>query len=177
MAGRFSSVAQRSARGFTLIEILLVLLLIGIIIGVAVVVPKGSGPKQMVESEATRLQVLLEQGRERALLENRELGLALVGADAYEWMIWSEEDEKWLLLDELSYRRHRLPEGVVINNLNQQATPINAGLGSDADSPKPTWILFTDTQMTPVQVEFMWQADNRQREVLESDGIGPVVML
>ena len=89
--------------GFTLIEILVVLLIIGVVIGVAFIVPRDSGPQQQMKAEAVRLQMLLEQRAGAGADENRELGLRL-DADGYQWLAWSEDLGQWQSLNELSFR-------------------------------------------------------------------------
>lgn len=170
----------RHIRGFTLIEILIVLLIIGVVIGTAFIVPRNSGPQQQIQTEALRLQMLLDHARERALLENRELGLALTGTDGYQWLSWSEDEQRWLPLAEITFRRYQLPEGIVINNLDEKdakarSRPSFRSITDGDDSEAaPTWILFTDMQMTPLRLELSLQADSRHSARVEGDGIGPV---
>ncbi len=158
-------------RGFTLIEILVVLLIIGIVVGVALVVPGDSGPGRQVQIEAARLQALIEQARERALIEDREFGLSLSGMDEYHWWGWSREKNDWQALNEQSFRSRRLPDGILITDLSDN----ESGRRPSSDSgKKPNWIMFTDTQITPLRLEFSLVDDNRRTIVLESDGIGTV---
>ena len=101
----------RNKKVFTLVEVLVVVLIISIVIGVAVITPAVSGPAQRLKDEASRLQVLVEQTRERALLEDREYGLSLTLA-GYRWWQWSREEEQWQLLEEKTFRDYVIADDV-----------------------------------------------------------------
>ena len=165
--------ASRRHQGFTLIEILVVVLIIGIVIGVAMVIPSVGGPGQKVKEEANRLQVLLEQARERALMEDRELGLSLT-RKGYRWWQWSRENEQWSILDEPSFRTHRVADSIVLGDGSR--TSRRASLVQGDDSDRPSLIIYTDSLLTPFQIEFSLKDDNKTTVQLESDGIGPVTI-
>ena len=174
VARRQSSLKRFPQRGFTLIEILLVVLIIGIVIGVALVVPSAGGPGQKLKDESLRLQTLVEQARERALMEDRELGLSLTGVNGYEWWQWSRDDEKWQGIQEQSFRTYKLPDGLLISDLSDTQSSRFESRVQDEASQRPTWIFYSDTQVTPFRLEFTVLNDNRRSVILESDGIGPV---
>ena len=162
-------------QGFTLLELLVVLLIIGIVVGVALIVPSVGGPGQTVKDEVLRLQTLMEQARDRALLENTEMGLSMTG-NGYRWWIWSRGEDKWQLLDEQSFRHHRLPDNVVLTG-HGESSVVKDTPGQkwrDLENDKPAWIFSTDTQITPFRFEFTLRDDHRHSMILESDGIGPV---
>ncbi len=181
-------------KGFTLIEILVVVLIIGLVIGIALVAPNNSGPGQKLKDEATRLQVLIEQARERALMEDQEFGL-VIDDESYHWLRWSRDEETWQRLQGESFRRHSFGDDVQLLNLTDEsaakASKTNtSGSGGERlrssrrnssnsqsqgdDIKTPTWIFYTDTQVTPFRLEFMLRNDSRRSIILETDGIGPV---
>ena len=166
---------HQKQQGFTLIELLVVLLIIGIVIGVALIAPNVGGPGQAVKDEALRLQTLMEQARDRALLENTEMGLSMTG-DGYRWWIWSRDEEKWQVLQEQTFRDYRLPQNVVLTNYgeNSAVSDVPGQKWRNLDTEKPLWIFSTDTQITPFRFEFTIRDDHRHSVILESDGIGPV---
>ncbi len=165
--------SQFSNRGFTLIEILVVVLIIGIVIGVALIVPSVGGPGQKVKDEATRFQVLLEQARERALMEDRELGVSMT-RKGYRWWQWSREKEKWLALDEPSFRSYKLGDDITIADSSHASR--KKSLVQDEEGNQPSLIIYTDTQITPFRIEFAVKGDSQKTIELESDGIGSVTV-
>lgn len=104
----------RGQIGFTLIEILVVLLLMGIVsaLVVADVAPDNRG-KLRIESE--RLALLLEQAAEEAHTSQRELGWSTDGAGYAFWQ--RQEDGEWARMDEGIYHPRNLPDEMRIEDI------------------------------------------------------------
>ncbi len=106
-----TTLPQRRSRGFTLLELLVVLFVMAMLIGLASVsIGRGDGGLR-VESE--RLLGVAELALEEAVLRDRPLGLRVVrlnGMEArylYHWLIWDGRD--WLPFAEQPYEPHLLP--------------------------------------------------------------------
>ena len=65
------------ALGFTLIEILVVMVIAGVLIGALVIAAGGSGPREL-ENAARRAQSLVAVACERAVIGGRDIGFAPV---------------------------------------------------------------------------------------------------
>ncbi|CAM3634918.1 type II secretion system minor pseudopilin GspH [Parendozoicomonas haliclonae] len=165
---------QGKSQGFTLIEILVVLLIIGLVVGLALVTPRSAGPGQQLQEESNRLQILIEQARERALMEDRELGFSLSGQFGYRWWVWSREQEIWQELEEQSFRTYKLPDGVLLNDVSGKNSSTTGSRFIEEAKKTPSWVMYSDNQMTPFRLEFSLRDDDRRTMILESDGIGPV---
>jgi general secretion pathway protein H len=61
--------------GFTLLEVLVVLVIIGIITAMAVVSTAVLGKDRQLDEEAQRLQAVLAQAREESMLDGRDVGV------------------------------------------------------------------------------------------------------
>ena len=79
-------------RGFTLLEVMVVLLLIGIITGFAVLSVRGASPKEKLETEARKLAALIELNHQEAILFGEQRGV-LFTETGYGFMIRSGDDE------------------------------------------------------------------------------------
>ena len=66
-----------NARGFSLIEILVVLVIAGVLAGALVIAAGSSGPREL-ENAARRAQALVQLACERALIGGRDIGFAPV---------------------------------------------------------------------------------------------------
>ncbi|MDR3428588.1 MULTISPECIES: type II secretion system minor pseudopilin GspH [Silvimonas] len=84
-----NTLARRIQRGFTLIEILVALALIGIILGLAVV-KLGQSDAQVSEHEARRLAAVLEDARDEAIAGGRTIGWS---TDGHGYQFWVQDDQ------------------------------------------------------------------------------------
>jgi general secretion pathway protein H len=69
---------MRTVRGFSLIELLVVLVIIGVVLGAVTLAMGGSGERE-VEDAARRAQARVQLACERALLGGHDIGFSLVG--------------------------------------------------------------------------------------------------
>jgi general secretion pathway protein H len=89
----------RHQTGFTLLEILVVLVLIGIILSVAVL-SAGGGKERELEQEVQRMVSLMRLAKEEAVLNRVELAIKF-SPNAYEFL--RQENDDWV-----PYTNHRL---------------------------------------------------------------------
>ncbi len=82
----------RNQVGFTLLEILVVLILLGIILSVAVLSVGGSKERE-IEQEVQRMVQLIHLAKEEAILNQQELAVKF-SPNAYEFL--RLEDENWI---------------------------------------------------------------------------------
>ncbi len=98
--------------GFTLLEIVVVLFIIGIITGVALLNVAGDPAADAVETEGKRLAALIRFNREAATLRIEERGLRLDESE-YRWFVY--EDGDWLPTMDSGVKTGReLPGGLTL---------------------------------------------------------------
>ena len=90
------------ARGFTLIEVLVTLVVIGIIVGV-VSISFSRDSDSEARRLATRLKKQMEFAADRAVLQQHTVGL-YIDPQMYQFLGYSWQDQRWypLLLDEMT---------------------------------------------------------------------------
>jgi general secretion pathway protein H len=108
---RRTRVASR-ASGFTLLEVLVVMVIIGIITSMAVVSTRVLGGDHEMDEQARRLVAVLTQAREEAMLQGRDVGLR-VDARGYDFLYYDGRVGRWdLVMEDPLLRERTFPEGL-----------------------------------------------------------------
>jgi len=106
-------VRNAATAGFTLIEMLVVITIIGLMIGGAVLALGVVGRDRSLENEANRLRAVLDYARDRAELETRHYGLR-VTREGYAFAWFDPRTGLWQPAIDDALRTRRLPEGLSI---------------------------------------------------------------
>ncbi len=101
-----------SARGYTLIEILVVVLLIGIVLGVVGLQVSG-GEQRAVREESERLALLMQHAQEEAILRARPIVFES-GADGYRFSLPAADGKLALMESDLVLHPRTLPAALRI---------------------------------------------------------------
>lgn len=117
--------SNKTARGFTLIEVAVVVVLIGIVIGMATL-QFGGDNDTAVRTESERLTLLVQAAQEAAILQG-DLLLLQVADNGYKFSRLNDDNEIELLERDDVLRPRRLPEGVEIGALEIEGTTEDIG--------------------------------------------------
>ena len=155
------------ASGFTLLEVLVVIVIIGIITSMAVVSTRVLGGDHEMDQEARRLVAVLGQAREDAMLEGRDVGLR-IDARGYDFMRWDGRVEQWLLESEDPLLRERaFPDGVEATlwlESRQVQLPARAA-PTERERPLPQVVLLASGDMVPFEVRLQRAGTDEVRAV------------
>lgn len=129
----YHSGLKHRAGGFTLIEILVVVVIISISIGMVVVNISGGSAEEIADEEISRLQQILRFAHEQSVVRAEEYGVRFYKT-GYRFMKLNEIDDTWEDLNDKLLRYRVLPEPLEID-LYLQQTPIDL-LESAEDDPE-----------------------------------------
>lgn len=151
----------RFCQGFTLLELMVVLVLIGVLLGM-VGLASGNHPARQARQEASGLIQLLQSLREQAVLEGREYGLRL---EPVHYQVWVLERQVW----RPASRVHRLPQGV---QLSLETPGSSSSRTAPADQPQV--LILSSDENTPFTLRLY--AAGQQWVSLSSDGLNEATL-
>ena len=93
----------RASRGFTLVEVMVVMVIIGIVLGM-VTLNAIPSPRQNLQNEAQRLALLLQLARDEAIVRNRLVNFE-ANSERYRFMVRQEKEWVQVTQDDLLRER------------------------------------------------------------------------
>ena len=136
--------------GFTLIEVITVVLIIGIIVSFAVLSIADRAQDDRLENEARRLVELIRLGSDEAVLLGIELGLSSDG-EKYEFVTIGEEGN-WVRYQENGpLRPRKLPDGMKLEITSEDFLPPK-DKKEDKEVLIPNLLFLSSGELTPFQL-------------------------
>ena len=165
------------SKGFTLVEILVVVVIMAIVISLAILSIGTTGRDTQLDEESRRIEGLVGLLHERALLEGRDFGLR-IEPTAYEFIVYEPRRDRWMTLDQEHEFRHRdLPKGLSFQlELDSQVVvikPIDRTLSSDAPPPGPQVAIAASGEGTPFRLTLLRDGTAAKASV-DGDALGKV---
>jgi general secretion pathway protein H len=174
-------------RGFTLVEIMLVLVVIGIMLGLASVAFTPN-PAKDLQREAQRLQVVLQMAADEAQLQGIEMALAITDPQhpqgrGYQLLRLDNKALQWQPIDSAEYRFHPLNadislsvsiDGQLLDDEIMQQLRRLQSLQNSAQL-QPALLLLSSGEVSPFRIA-MLHAQVEQPAIISSDGIAEITL-
>lgn len=106
---------RKQQTGFTLIEIMLVLALMGLMISVVSYTALGTNSYDKVNQQAKRFQVVFDMASDYAILNQVQLGIRIDEEESTYTYVALDDDDEWVeLTGQKLFESHQLPEDMTL---------------------------------------------------------------
>jgi general secretion pathway protein H len=162
-------------KGFTLVEILVVVVIMAVVIALAVLSIGTTGRDSQLDEESRRIQGLIDILHERALLEGRDFGVR-IESTGYEFAVYNADRDRWLTLnDEQEFRHRELPKGVrfqlQLDSVDIVLKPVERDALNDRPPPPPQLAIAASGDGTPFKLTLTREA-TQARASVNGDAFG-----
>jgi general secretion pathway protein H len=159
---------RRAARGFTLIEIMVVVLIIGVLSAGMFLSVSLTGRDRELEKETDRLLALINYAREQAELQTREYGI-IFQDDNYEFVSYDVHRQVWRnVFEDDVLELRRLPYGLNVK-LKVETRPVVLKKPADAKDKTPQVMIFSSGDLTQFEVTLEREGGIRSITIAEDD--------
>ncbi|HUQ10250.1 MAG TPA: type II secretion system minor pseudopilin GspH [Steroidobacteraceae bacterium] len=143
--------------GFTLIEIMIVVFIIGLISAAAVITFGGESRDTELDREAERLDALLDYAREQAELQTRDFGFRTT-TTTYQFVVFDPISNEWkVAVDDDALRERKLPEDLDPKLIVEGRPVVLDNKWPKIDDHKPQVMVFANGDIT----SFEWHLTRR----------------
>jgi general secretion pathway protein H len=160
----FSSRMKTLNAGFTLIEILVVMLIVSILMGVVVTQLPATSATLEIKQESERLVTLLTMASDEAIIRGSELGFD-VDRDLYTFYEFRDETEDWVVMEDAPYQARQVGEGIELSLRLEGRKSL-----FETEGKVPPILLLSSGEVTPFDLTVYFRRDSESAYIISTDG-------
>jgi general secretion pathway protein H len=168
--------------GFTLIEVMVVLLIMGLATGAVMLNYSGENAQELLKKQTQRLQVVFNMASDYAVLNQRQLGLRVEDKDNTYYFMHLDEEQEWQKLElDTTFGEHQLPElfnlelsltdlpweveeslfssGLFDEELSVSSDGVEIGDEEEKKLPPPQIFIFSSGEITPFSITLAYEPE------------------
>lgn len=162
---------RNRSRGFTLLELMVVIVIIGLVAAVAMTNLGGSTEPKALEQQTRELYLLLQQAADSAVLDNREIGLKFED-QRYGFLVYDDREGTWSAEKTRLYRPRTLPDFIDVTLLDDKRRPKLKQADDAAEAPDI--VFFSSDEQTPFELHLQIHGQDEPLYKIMSDGVNGV---
>jgi general secretion pathway protein H len=160
--------ARGGASGFTLVEILVVVVIIGVLSAGLLLSVSLTNEGRDLDKESNRLLELIKYAREQAELQTREYGVILQD-DSYEFVSYDVHRGIWRsIFEDDVLRARKLPYGLDLK-LVVETRPVVLKKPADAKDKTPQIMIFSSGDLTQFELTMEREGGERSVTIMQDD--------
>lgn len=164
-----SRCAAARESGFTLIEIMVVVVIIGVITAVFIVTFSSGRHDEQLEREAQRLEALFDYVREQAELQTRDYGFRINNRE-YSFVVFDVLGNQWRPVEEDDALRVRqLPEGIEPDVVVEGRKIVLDAKKKEIEDYAPTILVFANGDLSSFEVLLKREAGGEQARLYSDE--------
>jgi general secretion pathway protein H len=173
---------RKQQTGFTLLEVMLVLALMGLIISAVTYTALGTNNYDKVDNQAKRFQVVFDMASDFAVLNQAQLGIRIdEEKNTYTYVVLDEQDNWVELPDQKLFASYEMPEyitlelnledlpweqedqlfdrGIFDEGLSVSEDDVEIGKEEDIPPPPPQIFVLSSGDITPFELSMTYEDD------------------
>jgi len=175
------NLSRPGAKGFTLLEMLLVLFLIGMAVSFVLFNAFSVSQSDRLKEQARRLQVVVDMASDYAVLNQVEVGIRFEPEDNEYFFMLLDEENEWQVLEDDLYSRQTLPESFSFElsldslpweeavrlfdrelfdeTLSVSEDSVDIGSEEDKKLPPPQVLIMSSGELTPFSLMMAYEPE------------------
>jgi general secretion pathway protein H len=175
-------------QGFTLLELLLVIVIVSIVSAAVVITMNPDNTHRELEKEARRLTQVLRQLADESLFQGQEFGVRFQ-EEEYAFFIWDRETNQWQGYEQAPvFRSYTLPEPFVMlfeaedisyslkkKKNTREDSQESFSTEETETSPPNAWFL-SSGEITPFSISMFSEGDSERRYLISANAVGEITL-